>query len=50
LWPCYRSKGLSQEAPEKERRPSLGKLKEWLLRPFLATSAWTRKLRDRLSR
>lgn len=38
-----------QETPEKER-PALAKLKGWLRRPFLATGAWTRKLRDRFSR
>ena len=39
----------AQESPEKER-PALGKLKGWLQCPVQATGAWTRKLRDRLSR
>ncbi|MCA1716167.1 MAG: alpha/beta hydrolase [Actinobacteria bacterium] len=40
----------AQEAPEKER-PTPGKLTGWLFqRPFRFASAWTRKLRDRLSR
>ncbi|MDQ3638724.1 MAG: alpha/beta hydrolase [Actinomycetota bacterium] len=39
----------AQEAPEKERL-TLAKLRGWLRRPFQATGAWTKKLRDRLSR
>ena len=42
---------ITQEAPpEEQERPTLGKLKGLLRRPFQATGAWTKKLRDRLSR
>ncbi len=46
-----RTTQMSQETPAEEQEPhTLTKIKGWLRRPFMATSAWTRKLRDRLSR
>jgi pimeloyl-ACP methyl ester carboxylesterase len=40
-----------QESPTEEQyHHAVARLKRWLWQPFLATSAWTRKLRDRLSR
>ena len=41
----------TQETPaEEQEHHTLTKIKGWLRRPFMATCAWTRKLRDRLSR
>ncbi len=42
---------ITQEPPAEEQgRPTVRKLKGWLQRPARITGAWTRKLRDRLSR
>ena len=41
----------TQETPaEEQEHHTLTKIKGWLRRPLQATSAWTRKLRNRLSR
>ena len=46
-----RTTQITQEPPaEEQERATLAKLIGWLLRPLQATSAWTRKLRNRLSR
>ena len=46
-----RTTQIAQETPaEEQERPTLTKIKGWLRRLFVATGAWTRKLRDRLSR
>ena len=46
-----RTTQIAQETPaEEQERPTLTKIKGWLRWPFVATSTWTRRLRDRLSR
>jgi len=46
----YTTQMTREKLAEEQDHPTLAKLKGWLWQPFLATSAWTRKLRDRLSR
>ena len=41
---------LQERLAEEQEHRTLAKLKGWLWQPFLVTSAWTRKLCDRLSR
>jgi pimeloyl-ACP methyl ester carboxylesterase len=46
-----RTTQIAQETPtEEQESPTLTRIKGWLRWPFVATSAWTRRLRDRLSR